>query len=92
MKSQKAYIRQEDKGWYVLAGCSHPSVQKVLDESRQYGNVIGLIGGMHSFDSFTLLEDLDLVCACHCTKHKKKIQQLYPEISVDGGVGKILEI
>ena len=89
---EHSLVLHGNDGWYILAGCSHPSVKTILDAASQYGDIVGLIGGMHGFDSFTLLEDLDLVCACHCTKHKKEIQQLYPEISVDGGVGKILKI
>jgi len=89
---EQSLVLRGKNGWYALAGCSHSSVKKILDAARQQGDIVGLIGGLHSFDSFTLLEDLDFVCACHCTKHKKEIQQLYPKISVDGGVGKILEI
>ena len=80
------------KGWYVLAGCSHPSVKTIFDAASQYGNIIGLIGGLHSFDNFTLLEGLDLICASHCTKHKKEIKKLFPKICTESGVGRILEI
>jgi len=89
---EHSLVLHSNDGWYVLAGCSHPSVQTIFDAAQQHGDIIGLIGGLHGFDNFTLLEGLDLVCASHCTKHKKKIHKLYPKIYTKGGVGKILEI
>ncbi|MFO7731520.1 MAG: hypothetical protein R6V86_12245 [Spirochaetia bacterium] len=38
------------------------------------------------------LTGLQLICATHCTRHKKAIQRLYPEVYVEGGAGRILEI
>jgi len=89
---EQSLVLQGKKGLYILAGCSHPSVKTIIDAAKQYGNIVGLIGGLHGFDNFTLLEKLNFVCACHCTKHKKKIHKLYPKISTKGGVGKKLEI
>ncbi len=80
------------KDWYVLAGCSHSGVKEILGASRKYGNVVGLIGGLHDFNNFHILGALEIVCATHCTKHKKEIQRSYPEISVEGGVGRVIEI
>jgi len=65
---------------------------KILGASRQFGNIVGLIGGLHGFDDFSILEDLEVVCPAHCTKHKKKIYEFFPKTSVECGVGKIIEI
>jgi len=81
-----------EKGWYVLVGCSHPGVGKILNAARQYGNIIGLIGGLHHFNDFSILENLEFICPCHCTKYKSDIKQVYPTKYVEGGVGKIIEI
>ena len=89
---EQSLILRGDNGWYVLAGCSHPGVQTILDVAQKSGDVVGLIGGLHGFDNLSLLEGLDLVCASHCTKHKKKIRRLFPKIYVESGVGRILEI
>ena len=89
---EQSLILKGKKGWHVLTGCSHPGVQTILDTARQQGDIVGLIGGLHGFDNFTLLEGLYLVCASHCTKHKKEIRRLFPKICVESGVGKILEI
>jgi len=89
---EQSLILKSENGWYVLAGCSHPGVEEILDASRQFGNIVGLIGGLHGFDNFSILEDLEVVCPAHCTKHKKKIYELFPKSSVECGVGKIIEI
>jgi len=89
---EQSLILHGNNGWYVLAGCSHPGVHTILDTSQKHGKIIGLIGGLHSFNNFKLLEGLDLVCASHCTKYKKEIQKLFPKIYVEGGVGRIIEI
>ena len=89
---EQSLVLKGKNGWYVLAGCSHPGVEQILDASRQLGNIVGLIGGLHGFDDFSILEDLEVVCPAHCTKNKKKIYELFPKTSVECGVGKIIEI
>ncbi|RLI61685.1 MAG: MBL fold metallo-hydrolase [Candidatus Asgardarchaeum californiense] len=79
-------------GWYVLVGCSHPGVERILNAAKQYGKIVGIIGGLHGFNDFPILKDLDIICPCHCTKYKKEIKELYPKTYVDGGVGKVIEI
>ncbi|MCK4348901.1 MAG: MBL fold metallo-hydrolase [Thermoplasmatales archaeon] len=89
---EQSLVLKGEKGWYVLAGCSHPGVEKIFDAAKQYGNIVGLIGGLHGFNNFPILENLGLVCPTHCTKHKKKIYELFPRTSVECGVGKIIKI
>jgi len=89
---EHSLVLEGKNGWHVLAGCSHPGVEKILGASRQFGNIVGLIGGLHGFDDFSILEDLEVVCPAHCTKHKKKIYEFFPKTSVECGVGKIIEI
>jgi 7,8-dihydropterin-6-yl-methyl-4-(beta-D-ribofuranosyl)aminobenzene 5'-phosphate synthase len=89
---EQSLVLKGKKDWYVLTGCSHSGVKEILNASREYRNVAGPIGGLHDFNNFHILGALELVCAIHCTKHKKEIQRSYPEISVEGGVGRIIEI
>jgi len=89
---EHSLVLKGKKGWYVLVGCSHPGVEEILDAARQYGDIIGLIGGLHGFNNFSILEGLDFICPCHCTQHKKRINELFPNISIEGGVGRIIRI
>jgi len=89
---EQSLILKGKKGWYVLAGCAHPGVDTIVTTSKQVGNVVGIIGGLHGFKDFSILEDIDFVCPCHCTKYKQKLKKLFPTKYVKGGVGKVIEL
>lgn len=89
---EQSLVLKGDEGWYVLVGCSHPSVEEILNAAKQYGDIMGLVGGFHGFNNFSILEELDFICPCHCTKYKKKIHELFPRTCVEGGAGRIIEI
>lgn len=88
---QSMAIKTEN-GVVVIVGCSHPGVGTILKSAAQFGKVYALIGGLHGFNDFELLGDLDLVCPTHCTQHIKEITSLYPEKCIDGGVGKTISL
>jgi 7,8-dihydropterin-6-yl-methyl-4-(beta-D-ribofuranosyl)aminobenzene 5'-phosphate synthase len=88
---QSLAVRTE-KGIAVIAGCSHPSVESILESASQLGSVYALAGGLHGFSHFEAIRDLDLICPCHCTQYKSEIRSLYPEKYVSGGVGKVLTL
>lgn len=81
-----------DKGSVLIAGCSHPYMGNILKAARSFGRVRGIIGGLHGFSEFELFKDLELICATHCTQHKKELKKLYPQKYIEGGAGKIIEI
>jgi 7,8-dihydropterin-6-yl-methyl-4-(beta-D-ribofuranosyl)aminobenzene 5'-phosphate synthase len=76
----------------VIAGCSHPGVGDILKAASQFGKPDVLIGGLHGFDEFELLESLRLVCPTHCTQHKAEIRTKYPGKYISGGAGKVIDI
>ncbi len=79
------------KGLCVIAGCSHPGVKNILDSASRFGQVYALVGGLHDFNQFEAVEDLGLICPCHCTQHKEAIRSMYPQKFIQGGVGRIIE-
>ena len=79
-----------EKGVVVIAGCSHPGVGSILEAASEFGKVHALIGGLHGFRDFELLEDLDLICPCHCTQFQSEIRSLYPKKCTDGGAGRVI--
>jgi 7,8-dihydropterin-6-yl-methyl-4-(beta-D-ribofuranosyl)aminobenzene 5'-phosphate synthase len=89
---EQSLILKGTKGLYVLVGCSHSGVDHILEAASQYGIIRGLIGGLHDFKDFSLLNDLELICPCHCTTFKQRIADLYPETATKGGVGKTLDL
>ena len=89
---EQSLVLKDKKGWYVLVGCSHPGVEKILQSAKQIGNIIGIIGGFHGFNNFQLVEDLDFICPCHCTAHKKELKKAFPKKFSECGVGKIIDL
>ena len=83
---------QQDGQVVVIVGCSHPGVDHILKAASDIGPVTALIGGLHGFNNFPVLDSLTLVCATHCTQHKKEIASRMPQISIPGGAGKVIEI
>jgi 7,8-dihydropterin-6-yl-methyl-4-(beta-D-ribofuranosyl)aminobenzene 5'-phosphate synthase len=83
----------EDKvGLVVVVGCSHPGVGAILSKADEVGTPHTLIGGLHDYDEYQLLERLQLVCPTHCTRHIAEIRSRYPDKYTRGGVGEVIEI
>jgi 7,8-dihydropterin-6-yl-methyl-4-(beta-D-ribofuranosyl)aminobenzene 5'-phosphate synthase len=80
------------KGVVVVAGCSHPGVGVILDAASYHGKVYGILGGLHGFDDFSRLEDVNIICPCHCTQYKSELSLIFPEQYVSCGVGLELEL
>ena len=88
---QSLVIRQQDRA-VVVAGCSHPGVGAILEAASRFGTVTTLIGGLHGFNEFSLLDPLETVCPAHCTQHIDEIKQRYPEKTLAAGAGRVLEV
>jgi len=82
---------ETEKGIVIIVGCSHPRMEHILKTASQFGEIHGIIGGLHGNKPETL-KDLSLICATHCTQYKSEIKSLYPEKYIEGGAGKIIEI
>jgi 7,8-dihydropterin-6-yl-methyl-4-(beta-D-ribofuranosyl)aminobenzene 5'-phosphate synthase len=88
---EQSLVIKGKKGWYLLTGCSHPGVNKILEIANQIGDIVGIIGGLHGFNKFKVIENLDYICPCHCTVHKKDLLKAFPEKISNGGAGKTLD-
>lgn len=82
---------ETQKGIVIIAGCSHPRMERIIGAASQFGKVYGIIGGLHG-NRPESLKNLDLICATHCTQYKQEIKSLYPEKYIEGGAGKVIEI
>ncbi|MFP4655742.1 MAG: MBL fold metallo-hydrolase [Methanohalobium sp.] len=79
-------------GIYVITGCAHPGIKDILKASSQFGEVVGIIGGLHGSREYDLLKNLALIAAGHCTSDKNKIRKLYPESFKEIGSGVCIQI
>ena len=90
-KREQSLALKTETGLILVIGCGHPGVGKIIDSLSKFGNVFAIIGGLHGFKEFELLNDIEKICPTHCTKYKNKIKSLFPEKYIEGGVGKIMK-
>jgi len=88
---EQSLVIKAKKGCYLLTGCAHPGVDKTLEIANQIGDIVGIIGGFHGFNKFNVVKELEFICPCHCTIHKKDLEKAYPEKISTGGVGKTFD-
>jgi len=89
---EQSLVVKTSTGLAVICGCSHPGVGTILKTASRFGRVAALIGGLHGFQDYELLADLELICPCHCTQHQAEIMARYPETAIKGGAGRVIEI
>ena len=80
------------QGLILLVGCSHPDMATILETAGRFGPIAGIIGGLHGFQRFELLEGLDLICPTHCTQYKQEINARFPSQYREGGAGIVIEV
>ncbi|MCD6181489.1 MAG: MBL fold metallo-hydrolase [Candidatus Cloacimonetes bacterium] len=90
-KREQSLAVKTKKGLVLVVGCGHPGVATIIDSISHFGKPYAIVGGLHGFDEFEILENIDTICPAHCTKYKDKIKSLYPEKYIEGGVGEVFE-
>ncbi len=91
VKEQSLIVKSKE-GVYLLTGCGHPGIGKIIEEGSKIGEIKGIIGGYHGFDDLDLLEDIPLLVPCHCTMLLDKIKSGYPDAYKECGIGATLEL
>lgn len=72
-------------GNLVIVGCSHPGLDRIVEASGRFGDIFGILGGMHSFRKFELLHTVQFFAPLHCTRYRDVVYGLYPgRVSVKG--------
>lgn len=89
---EQALVLDTGNGCYVLTGCAHPGIAAILDSASHYGKVKGILGGLHDNEEFERLRGMELIAAGHCTVHRKKIKEIFPETFVEIEVGLRLDL
>lgn len=89
---EQALVLDTGNGCYVLTGCAHPGLAAILDTASHYGKVKGILGGLHDNDEFDRLREMELIAAGHCTAHREKIKEIFPETFIEIEVGLCLDL
>ncbi len=90
--NEQALIIASPEGSVVIVGCSHPGLERIKEAASRNGKIHMILGGLHEFHQYDLLEDVDLVCPTHCTRFIKGIAEHFPEKYIPGGAGRCVTI
>lgn len=77
---------------YIITGCAHPKLPNIFNIAMKYGEIGGIIGGLHNSKEYNLLKNLELLAPCHCTYFKSQIASLFPNSFRNAGIGWSLEL
>jgi 7,8-dihydropterin-6-yl-methyl-4-(beta-D-ribofuranosyl)aminobenzene 5'-phosphate synthase len=88
---QSLVLRRNDRT-VVVAGCSHPGVGNIITAASRFGGVSTLVGGLHGFNEFSLIDRLETICPAHCTRYIDEIKRRYPDKYLAAGAGRMVEI
>lgn len=80
---EQSLVLDSSKGVYVITGCAHPGLSAILSAASSFGNVIGIVGGLHDSQEYDLFKGVKLIGTGHCTAHKDEIKKKYPNAFVD---------
>ncbi len=86
IKEQSLVVRT-DSGLVIVVGCAHPGFRKIFKVASRFGEITGVVGGMHDFRDYAVLSGLSLIVPSHCTANKGKIAERFPEAYVEGKAG-----
>ncbi len=89
---EQSLVLDTQIGEMVLTGCAHPGLDVIMDAARIFGDIGGVMGGFHGFDRLELLNGLKKIIPCHCTVHKTRIMERYPEAAVKCAAGEEIVI
>lgn len=77
---------------FIITGCAHPRLSSIFSIASKYGEIGGIIGGLHKSNEYNLLKNLEVLAPCHCTYFKKQIASLFPDSFRNAGTGWGLEL
>ncbi len=88
---EQSLMLKTTKGIIVIAGCSHPGIDKILRIAKRQGKICAIIGGLHDFSDFGVLNGIKIIGACHCTKHIGEIKKRFPKQFKEIKAGMVIE-
>ncbi len=90
---QSLAVRTGD-GFFIITGCAHPHISRIIAAVQRHGEVWGAMGGFHSVsdEDISALGQLWYFSASHCTDRSDLLKARYPETFAPGGAGRIHRI
>lgn len=89
---EQSLIVETEEGLFIITGCAHPTLACISNTASKYGEIRGIVGGLHRSREFDLLKDLSFIAPCHCTHFKRDIAALFPNSFRNAGAGWSLDL
>jgi len=89
---EQALALRTEGGVFVLTGCSHPDMRKILGAAARFGKPRGIAGGFHGFHDFKAFDELETIYPCHCTMFRQELAQLFKDRVYQCGVGRVIDL
>lgn len=92
--TEQSIVLENEKGLFLITGCSHPHISKILGYVKNKGDVFGVVGGFHDVNEEDVrsLEGLEYLSPSHCTTAIEAIAEEFGENFVRSGAGFIHRI
>lgn len=89
---EQSLLIETSHGIFIVTGCAHAGVGRIMEVAETKGKVTGILGGFHDFDKLDALSGIRTVVPGHCTTRKQEILDLYPDTAIPCEVGLKLHI
>ncbi len=88
---EQSLIYLDKKGIFLIAGCAHSGLHNIVNAALKFGEIYGIVGGLHGFSDFSLIKGVKLISPCHCTSYKRELARAFPKKYLRCGVGLVIE-
>ncbi|MBN1431679.1 MAG: MBL fold metallo-hydrolase [Methanomicrobiaceae archaeon] len=78
---EQSLVLESKNGLFLVTGCSHPHISKIVAHVRTKGELFGVMGGFHDVDRADInsLEGIEYLAPSHCTTAIEEINAEFPE-------------
>ncbi len=79
-------------GLFVLTGCAHAGLERILAAASARGSVVGILGGFHDLENLRVLDGVPTIVPGHCTRRKQEILREHAGRAIRCEAGLVLHV
>jgi len=91
-KKEISLCARTTSGLFLITGCAHPGLGKIMARVSDFGKIHAVIGGFHGFNKLRALADVHVIVPCHCTRKKQELLDMYPGHTRRGFAGMEMDL
>lgn len=86
---EQSLVVETKNGMVVITGCAHPGIEDIMKTASEFGRIYGIIGGFHGFSDYHILNGVEFLSPCHCTRNLSEIASRFPDTYHKNGIGRV---